>query len=450
METNGFNHPDPASGADLQAILCQMKIATFNVNGVNGRLPVLLRWLAEASPDIVCLQELKAPDDKFPIAAIKKAGYGAIWHGQKSWNGVAILARGVHPVERRRGLPGDAEDIHSRYIEATIGDMVVGCLYLPNGNPAPGPKFDYKLSWFDRLTKYSKKLLASKAPVILAGDYNVMPTDLDVYKAERWIDDALFRPEVRKAFARLTAQGWTDAIRIIAEIAEQHLEPVAAKQVRDLLAIENATTLADFANWADQIRPQHRQTAPWHFVDIPISAPGYDATRDCAGGNCVVAKIEDFVAELRNRSLPEPERLEALKFVIHFVGDLHQPLHASDDDDRGGNEVRVTFGRRRTNLHAVWDTGILAPAVQADERGYALRLVRDITPEKIAAWQAGTTIDWADESHAVAVTTIYGRLPHDAGTLPEAYENAALPLVNEQLERAGVRLAFVLNRTLRE
>jgi exodeoxyribonuclease III len=192
-----------------------MKIATFNVNGVNGRLPVLLRWLAEASPDIVCLQELKAPDEKFPLAAIKKAGYGAIWHGQKAWNGVAILARGADPVERRRGLPGDLEDVHSRYIEAAIGDMVVGCLYLPNGNPAPGPKFDYKLRWFDRLTKYSKKLLTSGERVILAGDYNVMPTDLDVYKPERWIDDALFRPEVRKAFARLTGQGWTDAIRTL-------------------------------------------------------------------------------------------------------------------------------------------------------------------------------------------------------------------------------------------
>jgi exodeoxyribonuclease-3 len=192
-----------------------VKIATFNVNGVNSRLPVLLRWLAEAAPDIVCLQELKAPEEKFPRAAIKKAGYGAIWHGQKSWNGVAILARGVNPVERRRGLPGDPEDIHSRYIEAEIGDLVIGCLYLPNGNPAPGPRFDYKLSWFDRLAKHAKKLLANKSPVVLAGDYNVMPTDLDVYKPERWIDDALFRPEVRKAFAKLTSQGWTDAIRTL-------------------------------------------------------------------------------------------------------------------------------------------------------------------------------------------------------------------------------------------
>jgi exodeoxyribonuclease III len=192
-----------------------MKIATFNVNGVNGRLPVLLRWLRDAAPDVVCLQELKAPQEKFPAAAIEKLGYGAIWHGQKSWNGVAILARSSDPVERRRGLPGDPDDLHSRYIEAEIGDVIVGCLYLPNGNPAPGPRFDYKLRWFDRLTKHAKKLLATKSPVILAGDYNVMPTDLDVYKPERWRDDALFRPEVRKAFARLIAQGWTDAIRTL-------------------------------------------------------------------------------------------------------------------------------------------------------------------------------------------------------------------------------------------
>jgi exodeoxyribonuclease-3 len=192
-----------------------VKIATYNVNGINARLANLLQWLAEDAPDIVCLQELKAPEEKFPLAAINKAGYGAIWHGQKSWNGVAILTRGADPVERRRGLPGDPEDIHSRYIEAEIGDLIVGCLYLPNGNPAPGPRFDYKLRWFDRLTKHAKKLLASKAPVILAGDYNVMPTDLDVYKPERWVNDALFRPEVRKAFAKLTAQGWTDAVRTL-------------------------------------------------------------------------------------------------------------------------------------------------------------------------------------------------------------------------------------------
>jgi exodeoxyribonuclease-3 len=190
-----------------------MKIATYNVNGVNGRLPVLLRWLEEASPDIVCLQELKAPDERFPLAAIEAAGYGAIWHGQKSWNGVAILARGCTPEETRRGLPGDPDDLHSRYIEAAIHGLLVGCLYLPNGNPAPGPKFDYKLRWFQRLTARAAELIAADLPAVLAGDYNVMPTDLDVYKPERWLDDALFRPEVREAFRELTAQGWTDSLR---------------------------------------------------------------------------------------------------------------------------------------------------------------------------------------------------------------------------------------------
>ncbi|MBF6568243.1 MAG: exodeoxyribonuclease III [Candidatus Binataceae bacterium] len=192
-----------------------MKIATFNVNGVNGRLPVLLRWLAAYKPDVACLQELKAPQEKFPEAAIQEAGYGVIWHGQKSWNGVAILARGLDPIERRRGLPGDPDDIHSRYIEALIDDVLVGCLYLPNGNPAPGPKFDYKLRWVDRLMKHAEALLKNGAPVVLAGDYNVIPTELDVYKPERWLDDALFRPEVREAFSRLVATGWTDALRAL-------------------------------------------------------------------------------------------------------------------------------------------------------------------------------------------------------------------------------------------
>ena len=190
-----------------------MKIATYNVNGVNGRLPVLLRWLSEYKPDIACLQELKAPQEKFPEAAIRQAGYGVIWHGQKSWNGVAILARGEDPIESRRVLPGDPDDIHSRYIEASVRDIVIGCLYLPNGNPAPGPKFDYKLKWFERLALHADTLLAANQPTIMAGDYNVIPTEIDVYKPERWVDDALFRPEVRAAFARLLARGWTDALR---------------------------------------------------------------------------------------------------------------------------------------------------------------------------------------------------------------------------------------------
>jgi exodeoxyribonuclease-3 len=190
-----------------------VKIATFNVNGVNGRLPVLLNWLAAAQPDVVCLQELKAPDEKFPVDALNKAGYGAIWHGQKSWNGVAILARGGTPIETRRGLPDGAGDGQSRYIEAAVNGVLVGCLYLPNGNPAPGPKFAYKLRWFERLTAYAQTLLAASVPVVLAGDFNVMPAEIDVYKPERWLDDALFRPEVREAFQHLVAQGWTDALR---------------------------------------------------------------------------------------------------------------------------------------------------------------------------------------------------------------------------------------------
>jgi len=190
-----------------------MKIATYNVNGISARLPVLLRWLEETKPDVVCLQELKAPQDKFPEIALHEAGYQAIWHGQKSWNGVAILARNKALKEVRRALPGDPDDSHSRYIEATIDGILVGCLYLPNGNPAPGPKFDYKLRWFERLTAHAAQLLASGIPVILTGDYNVMPTELDVYKPERWLDDALFRPETRAAFKTLADQGWTDALR---------------------------------------------------------------------------------------------------------------------------------------------------------------------------------------------------------------------------------------------
>ena len=190
-----------------------MRIATFNINGMNARLSALLQWLDETKPDVVCLQELKTPHEKFPEDALKDAGYGAIWHGQKSWNGVAILARGTQPVEMGRGLAGDPEDVQSRYIEGMVDGVMICCLYLPNGNPAPGPKFDYKLKWFDRLIARGTELIGKKEPVVMAGDYNVMPTDIDVYKPERWLTDALFRPESRAAFHKLMEQGWTDAIR---------------------------------------------------------------------------------------------------------------------------------------------------------------------------------------------------------------------------------------------
>jgi exodeoxyribonuclease III len=190
-----------------------VRIATYNVNGVNGRLPVLLRWLKETSPDVVCLQELKAPDERFPVDAIEAAGYEAIWHGQKSWNGVAILSRIGTPVETRRGLPDDPDTLQSRYIEAAVNGILIAGLYLPNGNPRPGPKFDYKLRWFEALIDHAAALMATEMPVVIAGDFNVMPTERDVYKPERWTDDALFAPEVRDAYARLLGQGWTDALR---------------------------------------------------------------------------------------------------------------------------------------------------------------------------------------------------------------------------------------------
>jgi exodeoxyribonuclease III len=191
-----------------------LRIVTYNVNGIGARLANLERWLRETQPDVVCLQELKAPQEKFPELVIRAAGYGVIWHGQKSWNGVAILARGTEPQEIRRVLPGDPDDAHSRYIEAVVQHGVtVGCLYLPNGNPAPGPKFDYKLRWLQRFTAHAAELVRSSSPVVLAGDYNVIPTERDVYKPERWVDDALFRSEVRAAFATIIGQGWTDALR---------------------------------------------------------------------------------------------------------------------------------------------------------------------------------------------------------------------------------------------
>ena len=192
-----------------------MKIATFNVNGITARLPNLLRWLAETRPDVACLQELKVLHDKFPESAIREAGYGVIWRGQKSFNGVAILARGADPIEVRHELPGDPDDLHSRYLEGQVDGVLVACLYLPNGNPAPGPKFDYKLRWLERFAQHAEALLALNSPVVLAGDYNVIPTELDVFAPERWTNDALFRPESRDAFARLVARGWNDGLRIM-------------------------------------------------------------------------------------------------------------------------------------------------------------------------------------------------------------------------------------------
>ena len=190
-----------------------MRVATYNVNSINMRLGALLQWLEETRPDVACLQELKAPQEKFPEAEIRAAGYYPIWQGQKSWNGVALLARGVEPQETQRGLPGDPTDEQSRYIEAMVNGVLVAGLYLPNGNPAPGPKFDYKLAWMERLRLRAQSFIDAGTPVVIAGDFNVIPTGADVYKPERWTEDALFRPETRAAWEQLLAQGWTDSLR---------------------------------------------------------------------------------------------------------------------------------------------------------------------------------------------------------------------------------------------
>jgi exodeoxyribonuclease III len=192
-----------------------MKIATFNINNVNRRLPNLLRWLRAAKPDVVCLQELKSTDADFPVGAIELAGYGAVWRGQKTWNGVAILARKAEPVLIRTTLPGDPGDHEARYIEAAVNGILIACIYLPNGNPQPGPKFDAKLKWFKRLQRHSQKFLKQEIPAVLAGDYNVAPTEADIYPTRSWDKDALIQPESRAAFASLLAQGWSDAIRTL-------------------------------------------------------------------------------------------------------------------------------------------------------------------------------------------------------------------------------------------
>jgi exodeoxyribonuclease-3 len=190
-----------------------MKIATYNVNSVNARLPVVLRWLEETAPDVACLQELKAPQEKFPEQAFLDAGYECAWLGQKSWNGVAILSKAGKPEAVTPGLPGDEEDEQSRYLQARIGGLTIACLYLPNGNPAPGPKFEYKIAWMERLQAHAAELIQSVEKVVLTGDFNIIPTEKDVYQPARWTEDALFRPESREAFQQLLQQGWTDALR---------------------------------------------------------------------------------------------------------------------------------------------------------------------------------------------------------------------------------------------
>lgn len=263
-----------------------LKIATFNINGIRARLPALLEWLQREAPDVVCLQELKTADAGFPVDAIHAAGYGAIWHGEKSWNGVAILSRGTDPIESRRGLPGDDSDKQSRYIEAAVHGVLVGCLYLPNGNPQPGPKFEYKLAWFERLLRYAATLYDSGHPVVLAGDYNVVPTDEDIYNPRSWLKDALLQPESRACYRRMLEQGWVDALRAkypderiytFWDYFRQHWQTNSGLRIDHLLlnaTLAPALRAAGVDRWV-RGAPQASDHAPaWITLDVGGAAGG--------------------------------------------------------------------------------------------------------------------------------------------------------------------------------
>jgi exodeoxyribonuclease-3 len=253
-----------------------MRIATFNINGVKTRLPNLLAWLEQAQPDVVCLQELKATDSQFPAAEIEAAGYAAVWAGEHRWNGVAILSRIGEPVVTRRRLPGDEDDRQARYIEAAVNGVLIGCLYLPNGNPRPGPKFDYKLAWADRLIAHAASLYSTAAPVVLAGDYNVVPTDADIYNTRSWKTDALLQPESRAAFQSLLDQGWTDALR--------ERFPHAAPTPATAASAASAAT----ARSAPTARPQPRSVCTARTTSRPAAATSASPAR-CSAAWCRVA-----------------------------------------------------------------------------------------------------------------------------------------------------------------
>ncbi|NIK00784.1 MULTISPECIES: exodeoxyribonuclease III [Xanthomonas] len=261
------------------------KIATFNVNGIASRLPHLLEWLKREQPDIVGLQELKAVQEAFPEQAIRDAGYGVIWQGQRAWNGVALLARGADPVEIRRGLPWDPGDTQSRYLEAAIHGVVVACLYLPNGNPQPGPKFDYKLAWFERLIRHAKTLVDLPHPVALIGDFNVVPTDADIYDPKGWRKDALLQPESRQAYQTLVEQGWTDSLLAVHGDApiytfwdyfRQHFARDRGLRIDHLLlnrALAPGLQDAGVDKWVRALEKASDHAPTWISVRVPDAMP---------------------------------------------------------------------------------------------------------------------------------------------------------------------------------
>ena len=279
------------------------------------------------------------------------------------------------------------------------------------------------------------------------------------FPSHRLIASVVSLPPLALALLIVTAGGearaWgREGHRIVADIAERYLTPEAAREARALLALENAASLVDIADWAEEIRRERRETARWYYVNIPIRPPpgtpaGYDAARDCGQGQCLVAATERFVAVLADGTAPPPARLEALKFVVHFVGNLHQPLDCANNNDRGGNDVRIYFANQHMTLHGLWDWGLLVPAVNGREHAYADRLAAAIAPKDATAWQRGAAADWANESFRIARALIYGEMKPEARTLEIFQGSEYLPVIDEQLKKAGVRLADVLNGALK-
>jgi exodeoxyribonuclease III len=338
-----------------------MKIASFNINNINKRLPNLVAWLRMAKPDVACLQELKAAQSEFPQAAIEKAGYGAVWRGEKSWNGVAILARDCEPIPTREEMPGDARDAQARYIEAAVRGVLIASLYAPNGNPQPGPKFIHKLAWLDRLLAHAAELFAADVPVVLAGDFNVVPTDRDIYPTRSYAENALLQPESRARFARLLDQGWVDAVRTLhpdapmytfwdykrnrwprdAGLRIDHLllsRQAAARLLgagidREARGLENASDHApvwiELADNATALRPSpaRRSRAKAEANPAPDRPP---VTRPLHGTRTSAERSQSSIAALRAPARPAARRDAARRPLLLIDGDsfAHRAYHA--------------------------------------------------------------------------------------------------------------------------
>jgi exodeoxyribonuclease-3 len=334
-----------------------LKIATFNVNGIRSRLANLLEWLERESPDVACLQELKARHEDFPLRELRAAGYESIWHGQMSWNGVAILSKGVKPIEVRRGLPGDESDTHSRYIEAAVQGVVVGCLYLPNGNPQPGPKFDYKLAWFERLIRHASGLHDSGHPVVLAGDYNVVPTDeLDIYNPRSWRRDALLQPESRACWTRLLEQGWIDSLRVLHpgekvftfwDYFREHWPRNAGLRIDHLLLnpkLAPRLRKAGVDRWVRGLEGASDHAPTW--VELEMGRGGSARARSARGGAAKADKPGTLPPATSQGRKPAAARTGANARMAKKAPATTKPPTAVEKKARGGKKPAVDKARK--------------------------------------------------------------------------------------------------------